>query len=46
MLSHQLDGLLDLYGKEFILLIGGGLHRLGPDLVENSRLFRQRMEQL
>jgi ribulose-bisphosphate carboxylase large chain len=46
MLMHQLEGLVELYGKEFILLIGGGLHRHGPDLVENSRFIRQLMEKL
>lgn len=46
MLMHQLEGLLGLYGKEFILLIGGGLHRHGPDLIENSRFIRQMMEKL
>lgn len=46
MLMHQLEGLLELYGREFVLLIGGGLHRQGPDLVENSRFIRQKMEQL
>lgn len=30
-----------LYGKDVIYLIGGGLHRAGPDLVENSRQFNR-----
>ncbi|NBB89903.1 MAG: ribulose 1,5-bisphosphate carboxylase large subunit [Spirochaetes bacterium] len=30
-----------VYGQEVIYLIGGGLHRHGDDLVENSRHFRQ-----
>ncbi len=28
-----------LYGQDVIYLIGGGLHRAGPDLVENARQF-------
>ena len=31
--------LVEIYGKDFVLLIGGGMHRRGKDLVENSRYF-------
>jgi ribulose-bisphosphate carboxylase large chain len=29
--------MLDVYGRDFILLVGAGLHRGGPDLTENAR---------
>jgi ribulose-bisphosphate carboxylase large chain len=33
------------YGKEVIYLIGGDLHRQGPDLVENTRRFVEKVEE-
>jgi ribulose-bisphosphate carboxylase large chain len=36
--------MLEVYGREFIVLIGGGLHRHGPDLAENSRFFVHMLE--
>ncbi len=33
--------MIELYGRDCILLIGGGLHAHGPDLVQNSRDFHQ-----
>jgi len=33
------------YGRESILLVGGDLHRHGPDLVENCRKFVQLVQQ-
>jgi ribulose-bisphosphate carboxylase large chain len=38
--------MLDLYGREVIFLIGGGLHTHGPDLVKNCRYFRQMVERM
>ncbi len=38
--------MLDLYGREVIFLIGGGLHTYGPDLVKNCRYFRQMVERM
>jgi ribulose-bisphosphate carboxylase large chain len=38
--------LRDLYGREVIFLVGGGLHTHGPDLVANCRYFRGLAEQL
>lgn len=35
-----------IYGRDVIFLIGGGLHRHSPDLVENCRYFLQLVEQL
>ena len=32
------------YGPDVICLAAGNLHRLGPDLTENSRIFRQNAE--
>jgi len=36
--------MLDLYGRDVIFLVGGGLHQHGPDLVENCRYFRRLVE--
>jgi ribulose-bisphosphate carboxylase large chain len=36
--------MLDLYGREVIFLIGGGLHTHGPHLLENCRHFRHMVE--
>ena len=38
--------MLAVYGRELIFLIGGGLHRHGPDLVESCRHFRRLVEGL
>ncbi len=38
-------GLCDFYGNDAILLIGGDLHRHGPDLAENCRKFLTLVEQ-
>ncbi len=35
-----------IYGRDAIFLIGGGLHKHGPDLVENCRYFLQLVEHL
>lgn len=37
---------LKVYGNDIIFLIGGGLFKHGPDLVENSRYFRDMVERL
>jgi len=34
----------ELYGRDVIFLVGGGLHRHSPDLVENCRYFRRMAE--
>ena len=36
--------LVDVYGKDVIFLIGGGLFKQGPNLVENCRYFRALVE--
>jgi ribulose-bisphosphate carboxylase large chain len=33
------------YGRDVICLAAGNLHRMGPDLVENSKVFRQMAEE-
>ena len=33
-----------VYGRELVILVGGGLFKHGPDLVENCRVFRQLAE--
>jgi ribulose-bisphosphate carboxylase large chain len=37
--------MVDFYGNDLICLAAGNLHRLGPDLIENSRVFRQQAEE-
>lgn len=34
----------EFYGPDVVCLAAGNLHRLGPDLVENSRIFRTQAE--
>jgi len=38
--------MLETYGSDLIFLIGGGLFKHGPDLVENCRFFRKMVEQI
>jgi len=38
--------MLETYGRDLIFLIGGGLFRHGPDLVENCRYFRKMVARL
>ncbi|MCI0397196.1 MAG: RuBisCO large subunit C-terminal-like domain-containing protein [Chloroflexi bacterium] len=42
----RIPEMLESYGREVILLIGGGLHQHGPDLAANCRTFRQLVEQI
>lgn len=37
---------IEVYGNDVIFLIGGGLFKHGPNLVENSRYFRDMVEKL
>ena len=46
MTLSRIPELLDLYGREVIFLVGGGLHKHGPDLVENCRYFRTLVEKM
>lgn len=38
--------MLETYGQDLIFLIGGGLFKHGPDLVENCRYFRRMVESI
>jgi ribulose-bisphosphate carboxylase large chain len=38
--------MLETYGQDLIFLIGGGLFKHGPDLVENCRYFRNLVEKM
>ena len=39
MTTDRAHDMLEVYGREFVLLIGGGLHRRGPDLTRNAEYF-------
>jgi S-methyl-5-thioribulose 1-phosphate isomerase len=43
---ERVPEMLELYGREVIFLIGGGLLRHGPDLIENCRYLRQLVESI
>jgi ribulose-bisphosphate carboxylase large chain len=45
MTLQRIPEMLDVYGHDVIFLVGGGLHRHGPDLVENTRYFSQMVSQ-
>jgi ribulose-bisphosphate carboxylase large chain len=45
MSLQRIPEMLEVYGSDVIFLVGGGLHRHGPDLVENSRYFLQLVSQ-
>jgi ribulose-bisphosphate carboxylase large chain len=38
--------MLETYGRDLVFLIGGGLFKHGPDLVENCRHFRRMVEKM
>lgn len=40
MKRERVDEQLEVYGRDVVLLIGGDLHRPGPDLADTSRRFR------
>ena len=46
MTLERVPEMLELYGREVIFLIGGGLHQQSPDLVKNSRYFRELVERM
>jgi ribulose-bisphosphate carboxylase large chain len=46
MTKDRLNEMLKMYGSDFILLIGGELHRHGGDLTENSRRFVEMLEKV
>jgi ribulose-bisphosphate carboxylase large chain len=44
MSLDRVPEMLDTYGHDLIFLIGGGLFKHGPDLIENCRHFRKMVE--
>jgi ribulose-bisphosphate carboxylase large chain len=42
----RINDMLQVYGNDVVLLIGGDLHRHGPDLTENCRIFKTTVESL
>lgn len=46
MTLSRVPEMLETYGQEVIFLIGGGLHRAGPDLVAGCRYFRRLVESM
>lgn len=44
MSLNRIPEMLEVYGRDVIFLIGGGLHQQGPDLIENCRHFYQMAE--
>ncbi len=44
--GDRLRDMQNVYGREFMLLIGGELHRGGPDLAENCRVFINMLENI
>jgi ribulose-bisphosphate carboxylase large chain len=46
MTLERVPEMLELYGRDLIFLVGGGLHRQNPDLVESSRYFRKLVEHI
>jgi len=44
MSLNRVPEMLELYGREVIFLIGGGLHKHGENLVENCRYFRKMVD--
>jgi len=39
MTTDRAQDMRDVYGREFVLLMGGGLHRHSPDLTKNAEYF-------
>ena len=46
MTLQRVPEMLEVYGRDVIFLMGGGLHRHGPDLAANSRHFRDMAEKM
>jgi len=46
MSLSRVPEMLETYGQDLIFLIGGGLFKHGPDLVENCRYFRKLVEKM
>lgn len=46
MSLDKVPDMLETYGRDLIFLIGGGLFKHGPDLVENCRYFKKMVEKI
>ena len=46
MSLERVPDMLEVYGRDIISLVGGGLHKYGPDLAKNCRHFRQLVAQM
>jgi ribulose-bisphosphate carboxylase large chain len=46
MSLDKIPEMLEVYGHDVIFLIGGGLFKQGPDLIENCRYFRSIVEKV
>ena len=46
MTTDRLPEMIDAYGKNFVLLIGGGLHRHSDDIKRNTEYFRKMVEKI
>jgi ribulose-bisphosphate carboxylase large chain len=46
MTIDRIPEMLEVYGRDLIFLMGGGLHRIKPTLVESSRYFRDLVENM
>jgi ribulose-bisphosphate carboxylase large chain len=46
MSLDRVPDMLETYGRDLIFLIGGGLFRHGPDLIESCRYFRKMVEEI
>lgn len=46
MSLDKVPDILETYGQDLIFLIGGGLFKHGPDLIENCRHFRKIVERM
>lgn len=44
MRPENVDQMIDFYGKDVALLMGGGLFTASPDLAENCRRFRKKLD--
>ena len=44
--TDRLPEMIDAYGKNFVLLIGGGLHRHSDDIKRNTEYFREMVEKI
>ncbi|MEQ8236743.1 MAG: ribulose 1,5-bisphosphate carboxylase large subunit, partial [Syntrophomonadaceae bacterium] len=46
MSMENIPEMIEVYGREVVFLVGGGLFKHGPDLVENCRYFRSLVDGL